>query len=47
MKQHNLVAKHMNTYNRPSVELNKRNKHLDDAYEKELEEELEDSEDDH
>lgn len=41
MKQRNYVAKHMNTYNRPSVELDKRNKHLDDAYEKEMGEEVE------
>lgn len=45
MKQRNYVAKHMNTYNHPSVELDKRNKHLDDAYERELEEEIEESED--
>lgn len=40
MRQRNYVAKHMNTYNRPSVELDKRNKHLDDAYEKEMGEEV-------
>lgn len=36
----NYVAKHMNTYNRASVELDKRDKHLDDMYERETEEEL-------
>lgn len=30
----NLVAKHMNTYNRASVVPDKRDKYLDDAYEK-------------
>ena len=43
--QRNFVAKHMRTFNRPSVELDKRNKHLDDAYEREVEEELEEEED--
>lgn len=38
----NFVAKHMATFNRPSVELDKRSKHLDDVYEKELDEELAD-----
>lgn len=38
----NLVAKHMATFNRPSVELDKRSKYLDDAYEKELDDELAD-----
>lgn len=40
--QRNFVAKHMRTFNRPSVELDKRNKQLDDAYEREVEEELTD-----
>lgn len=35
MKQRNLVAKHMNTYNRPSVVPDKRDKHLDDLMEQE------------
>lgn len=43
--QRNFVAKHMRTFNRPNVELDKRNKHLDDAYEREVEEELEEEED--
>ena len=43
--QRNYVAKHMRTFNRPSVELDKRNKHLDDAYEREVEEELQEEED--
>lgn len=33
----------MATFNRPSVELDKRSKYLDDAYEKELDDELFDS----
>lgn len=36
----NFVAKHMETFNRPSVEIDKRSKYLDDAYEKELDDEL-------
>lgn len=36
MKQRNLVAKHMNTYNRPSVVPDKRDKHLDDLMEQEV-----------
>lgn len=35
MKQRNLVAKHMNTYNRASVVPDKRDKHLDDLMEQE------------
>ena len=35
----NFVAKHMNTYNRSSVVLDKRNKMLDDEYEKEMHDE--------
>lgn len=42
--QRNWVAKHMNTYNKTSVVPDKRDKHLDDAYEQELEEELENEE---
>lgn len=42
----NLVAKHMNTYNRASVVPDKRDKHLDDVYEQELEQELGEEEDD-
>lgn len=37
----NWVAKHMNTYNKTSVVPDKRDKYLDDSFEKELEEELE------
>lgn len=36
----NFVAKHMNTFNRSSVVENKRDKHLDDLYDQELNEEL-------
>lgn len=36
----NLVAKHMNTFNRSSVVEDKRDKHLDDLYDQELNEEL-------
>jgi len=42
----NYVAKHMNTYNRASVELDKRDKYLQEAYEKEMEGEFEDEQDD-
>lgn len=45
--KHNYVAKHMNTYNRASVVPDKRDKHLQDAYEKEMEGEFEDDLDDH
>lgn len=38
----NLVAKHMNTYNRSSVVPDKRDKHLDDVYEQEVAEALKD-----
>lgn len=38
----NYVAKHMNTYNRASVVPNKRAKHLDNLYEQEVVEALED-----
>jgi hypothetical protein len=44
MKQ-NFVAKHMNTYNRPSVVLDKRSKYLDDAAEQDIEDELVEEED--
>jgi hypothetical protein len=40
----NLVAKHMNTYNRPAVELDKRQKYLDDEHEKEVQEQLDEEE---
>lgn len=40
MKQNNFVAKHMNTFNRSSVVEDKRDKHLDDLYDQEIEEEL-------
>lgn len=40
----NLVAKHMNTYNRASVVPDKRDKHLDDVYEQEVAEALKDEE---
>lgn len=36
----NFVAKHMHTFNRPSVELDKRDKMLDDLYEQELDEQI-------
>jgi hypothetical protein len=36
----NFVAKHMHTYNRPQVVQNKRNKQLDDVYEREADEQL-------
>jgi hypothetical protein len=36
----NYVAKHMNSFNRASVVPDKRDKHLDDVYEQELQEEL-------
>jgi len=42
----NYVAKHMNNYNRPSVVPDKRDKHLQDAYEKEMDGEYEDEQDD-
>lgn len=45
MKQNNFVAKHMNNFNRAAVVPDKRDKHLDDAYEQELEEELTEEED--
>lgn len=38
----NFVAKHMHKVHRPAVERDKRSKHLDDAYEKERDEELAD-----
>lgn len=37
---HNFVAKHMNTFNRSSVVEDKRDKHLDDLYDQELDEEI-------
>jgi hypothetical protein len=39
----NYVAKHMNTYNRASVVQDKRSKHLDDVYEEEMNQALEDA----
>jgi hypothetical protein len=47
MKQHNFVAKHMNSFNRASVVPDKRDKYLEDAYEKEMEGEFEDDENDY
>ena len=40
MRQNNFVAKHMNTFNRSSVVEDKRDKHLDDLYDQEINEEL-------
>lgn len=40
MNMRNLVAKHMNKFNRSSVVEDKRDKHLDDLYDQELNEEL-------
>jgi hypothetical protein len=45
--KHNWVAKHMNNFNRASVEQDKRDKYLQEAYEKEMEGEYEDDLDDH
>ena len=42
----NFVAKHMNTFNRSSVVENKRDKHLDDLYDQEIEEALNQENDD-
>ena len=42
----NFVAKHMNSFNRASVVPDKRDKHLDDVYEQELNQELEEEDND-
>jgi len=44
--KHNYVAKHMNSFNRASVVPDKRDKQLQEAYEKEMEGEFEDEQDD-
>lgn len=46
MNTRNLVAKHMNTYNRSSVVQDKRDKYLDDIHEQEMEQEEEDNDSD-
>lgn len=43
----NFVAKHMNSFNRATVVPDKRDKYLDDVYEKEMEGEYEDDENDY
>lgn len=45
--QRNYVAKHMNNFNRASVVPDKRDKYLEDAYEKEMDGEYEDDENDY
>ena len=46
MKQNNFVAKHMNNFNRASVVPDKRDKHLAEEYEKEMDYPSEEEDDD-
>lgn len=46
MSNRNFVAKHMNTFNRSSVVEDKRDKHLDDLYDQEIEDALSENEND-
>lgn len=47
MINRNYVAKHMNSFNRATVEQDKRDKYLQEAYEKEMDGEFEDDLNDH